>query len=428
MSRRGNSTIDRIGNIRMVAASCCVVKRVRHLFLGAFLPFVLLGLLLASGCTLPQQGLNFVISFSDANGLVVGSRILYRGVPVGEVREVDLSETGLEARVSVTVEPEHQSFLREGSIFRISVSSTNALIPANILVDPPGDDQDQIADGSTVVGAANYAEYVQQLAARDGGNVMVDQVMAGQLDVNFAVRDDGTLLSVVSLASSGVVSHVSHAILADVLLPEGPGWMRTEDSGPQWTVTNVSSTSANTNADDWPGAYTEIMVSDGLWYTDYGFQYRFEVSEISLRDTQVVESPGSPTIWSLGKDMARCLLTLGDCDTKELADDLLDLVSGTGISAAEQLAVAVVDDFPINVSVSMPGDITNANIDGPLSDSLHWSSLLSQMGEEGVYAQSRLWHLPRIIGGAGLTAALIVGGWFLVKRRKAVVSDDDLFD
>jgi hypothetical protein len=50
------------------------------------------------------------------------------------------------------------------------------------------------------------------------------------------------------------------------------------------------------------------------------------------------------------------------------------------------------------------------------------------MGEEGVYAQSRLWHLPRIIGGAGLTAALIVGGCFLVKRRKAVVSDDDLFD
>ena len=50
-------------------------------------------------------GSGFII---DANGLVVGSKILYRGVPVGEVREVDLSETGLEARVSVTVEPEHQ--------------------------------------------------------------------------------------------------------------------------------------------------------------------------------------------------------------------------------------------------------------------------------------------------------------------------------
>ncbi len=410
----------------MVEVSCRVCKRVRHLFLGAFLPVVLLGLLLATGCTLPRQGLNFVISFSDANGLVVGSKILYRGVPVGEVREVNLSDSGLEARVAVTVEPEQQRFLRKGSIFRINSSSTNALIPANILIDPPGDDQDQIEDGSTVTGAANYAEYVQQLAARDGGNVMVDQVIAGQLDVNFAVRDDGTLLSVVSLASSGVVPH---AILADALLPEGPGWMRTEDSGPQWTVTNVSSTSANTNADGWPGGYTEITVSDGFWYKDYGFQYRFEVSEISLRDTPAVESPESPTIWSLGKDMARCLLTLGDCDTKELADDLLDLVSGTGISAAEQLAVAVVDDFPINVSVSMPGDVTNANTDGPLSDSLHWASLLSQMGEEGVSAQSRSWHLPRIIGGAGLTAALIVGGWVLMRRCKIVVSDDDgLFD
>jgi hypothetical protein len=62
------------------------------------------------------------IRFKDAQGLKRGHKVLFKGVPVGEVTEVTLSPQG-EVRVGLWLYDEHKALILEGATGRIAQSS-----------------------------------------------------------------------------------------------------------------------------------------------------------------------------------------------------------------------------------------------------------------------------------------------------------------
>ena len=67
-----------------------------------------------------EYGPKITINFTDAGGLIPGqTQITYRGVAVGEVKELELSEDRQHARVKARLRRSAESIAREGTVFWI---------------------------------------------------------------------------------------------------------------------------------------------------------------------------------------------------------------------------------------------------------------------------------------------------------------------
>lgn len=69
---------------------------------------------------LQELGPTITIKFKEADGVKTGqTEIRYRGVPIGEVREIELSEDGEHVLVTARLHRSAASIAREGSVFWI---------------------------------------------------------------------------------------------------------------------------------------------------------------------------------------------------------------------------------------------------------------------------------------------------------------------
>ncbi|MCL4222381.1 MAG: MCE family protein [Phycisphaerales bacterium] len=183
------------------AAAPVVVARSRRVSLAWLVPV----LALAAACVLGYQawlerGLPVFITFEDAGGLRAGDALVYRGIPVGEIRDVrlarDLGRVVIEARLR----PEAEDLAREGTRFWVArpevslagVSGLDTLLgPTYLNVHPgstPGDVRtrfegdkraplDQLASGLHIV-----LRLVRRGTVSTGSPILYRDVPVGQVD------------------------------------------------------------------------------------------------------------------------------------------------------------------------------------------------------------------------------------------------------
>jgi hypothetical protein len=75
---------------------------------------VLTGIL--AGCAMPLQ---FTITFKNARGLQAGNAVVYKGIKIGEVREVAIEQATGAVRVEVSIDSKYQNSVYREALYMI---------------------------------------------------------------------------------------------------------------------------------------------------------------------------------------------------------------------------------------------------------------------------------------------------------------------
>lgn len=112
--------------------------------------------LLAVGCSSGPKDLHFTVDFREARDIAKGRPVLYRGVEVGKVESVTLSDGGV--RVGLRIKGEHRAAMSRGLRFRIETQDgvRGLLGQRRIVVEDPSAPPDS-AQGSAAVERSDAA-------------------------------------------------------------------------------------------------------------------------------------------------------------------------------------------------------------------------------------------------------------------------------
>lgn len=182
-------------------AAPIVVTRPRQVSLAWIVPV----LALAAACVLGYQawqerGLPVYITFEDAGGLRAGDALVYRGIPVGEIRDVRLSRDLGRVVIEARLRPEAEDLARDGTRFWVArpevslagVSGLDTLLgptylnvlpsstPGDVTTRFEGDNRaplDQVASGLHVV-----LRLARRGTVSTGSPILYRDVPVGQVD------------------------------------------------------------------------------------------------------------------------------------------------------------------------------------------------------------------------------------------------------
>lgn len=196
------------------AATPVVVARPRRVSLAWIVPV----LALATACVLGfqawrERGLPVFITFEDAGGLRAGDALVYRGIPVGEIREVRLSRDLGRVVIEARLRPEAEDLARDGTRFWVArpqvslagVSGLDTLLgptylnvqpgaaPGRVMTRFEGDDRaplDQMAEGLRVV-----LRLARRGTVSTGSPILYRDVPVGQVD-RVRLADDARFVEV----------------------------------------------------------------------------------------------------------------------------------------------------------------------------------------------------------------------------------------
>jgi len=130
---------------------------------------------------------HFTLISADATGIAAGTPIVYRGIAVGTVTTVSLSDRGL-ALVSITL-PEHEHrWLRTTSEFTLDKPLVGATV---IRLDTSSLDDPQLANGASVPLMLNPPLDVPALVAKVNG--ILDQLAGVSKNVAYITRKNGEI-------------------------------------------------------------------------------------------------------------------------------------------------------------------------------------------------------------------------------------------
>lgn len=105
---------------------------------------------------LASQGLNIMLTAKDLGGVSVGSQIVYRKIPIGEVYNYQLNESGKSVTIQAAIKDEYSHIITDQSRFwnvsglgasigfsgvDVRLESLSALLGGSIAVDSPGEGQ-----------------------------------------------------------------------------------------------------------------------------------------------------------------------------------------------------------------------------------------------------------------------------------------------
>ena len=132
--------------------------------------------------------LHYTLVAPNAEGVSVGTPVAFRGIAIGQVASVSLSDAGL-ARIAISVANREGRWLRRSSRFTLDKPLVGA---ARIRVDSPDLSSPQLADGAEIpmdMGSATVD--IPALAAKVNG--ILDQLAGVSKNVAHITRKDGEI-------------------------------------------------------------------------------------------------------------------------------------------------------------------------------------------------------------------------------------------
>lgn len=151
-----------------------------------------------------QGSLDLNVIFDDAEGIQQGHKVMYHGVEIGVVRQVELLPNG-KVRVGVSIDSDHRERIKAGARFDIK-KPTQVTISSERIVDVevPDANRPPLPDGATVEGHGGAFDQVledlKELGKR-GGRVAAEKALELLEDARRMLAD-----TVASTDSSAVSS------------------------------------------------------------------------------------------------------------------------------------------------------------------------------------------------------------------------------
>lgn len=237
-----------------------------EIIVGAFLVMIFLGLgyftILLSQESLFQERHEVQVAFNDVKGLRTGDNVVMRGMPIGKVRSLKLTDGEVDQGVRVVLNLDTPVTIREGYDFRIVTTSLlggqqleihegaleGDVIEKDVYVG--SDPYDLMIDAAEIVAAARKEIVEGDVFGRVRSSVeqveeMITRVNAGEGMLGRLLSDDDTLYEDIASSMAGVREIVDGLTAGEGVM----GRMLAAESGKAWEDLEATMASLRTVTD-----------------------------------------------------------------------------------------------------------------------------------------------------------------------------------